>query len=114
MPPGETPRRMAWRHQDVARLAEDSNKKRTAARGHGGSGRCDVISGSVDLQVLGRLAAAVGHDLVRDDLALIERAQTGALHGGDVDEDVLAAALGLDESIALGRVEPLHGTFSHQ
>jgi hypothetical protein len=30
----------------------------------------------------------------------------GAFHGRDMHKDVLAAALGLDESVALVRIEP--------
>ena len=69
---------------------------------------------ALDVEILGRFLAAVGNDLVRDNLSFVERGQSGALHGGDVDEHVLAAALGLDESIALGRIEPLHSALSHR
>ena len=34
--------------------------------------------------------------------------QSGAFHGGDVNEDILAAGLRLDEAKALGGVEPSH------
>ena len=46
-------------------------------------------------------------------LAFVERAQSGALDGLDVNEHILATALRLDEAIALGRVEPLHSACSH-
>src|SRR5262249_30565861 len=43
----------------------------------------------------------------------VEGGQAGALDRGDMDEYVFAAALGLNESITLRRVEPLHGAGSH-
>jgi len=63
---------------------------------------------SADLEVLCRFLAAIAHDLILDDLSLIERAEPGALDRRDVDENILAAALRLNEAIAFGRVEPLH------
>jgi hypothetical protein len=36
-----------------------------------------------------------------------------ALHRRDVNEDVLATALRLDEAVTLGGVEPFHGTCRH-
>src|SRR5215467_5213366 len=66
-------------------------------------------------QVLGRRLSglAVGNDLEGDFLAFLELVEAGALDRADVDEDVLAAVLRLDESVALLRVEPLHGSFGH-
>src|SRR5262249_38228952 len=46
-------------------------------------------------------------------LTFVERGQAGALDRGDMDEYVFAAVLRLNESIALGRVEPFHGASSH-
>jgi hypothetical protein len=40
-------------------------------------------------------------------------AEAGAFDGADMDEHVLTTTLGLDESISLLRVEPLHGTVVH-
>src|SRR5439155_11736324 len=54
-----------------------------------------------------------GRDLVLHLLPLVETAQPGALDRRDVNEHVPAAALGLDEAIALRRVEPLHCASSH-
>jgi hypothetical protein len=61
----------------------------------------------------GGFFAAIGDDFVLDLRALIHRAQTRLLNGGDVQEHVLAAAVRLDEAITLGRVEPLNSTSSH-
>src|SRR5262249_16126802 len=47
-------------------------------------------------------------------LSLVEGGQPGSLHGRNVNKHVLAAALRLNESIALGRVEPLHSSGSHR
>jgi len=57
-------------------------------------------SWSNGLQILGgRLAGlAVNHDLERDTLAFSELTQAGAFNGADMDEHILAAAFGLDES----------------
>src|SRR6202012_4912751 len=67
------------------------------------------------LQILGRRLAglAVSHDFERHALTFPEFAQSGTLHRANVYEHVLAAALGLDKSIALLRVEPFHGTVVH-
>ena len=42
-----------------------------------------------------------------------EAAQARAFDGRDVDEDVLAAVVGLDEAVTLGRVEPFDSAGSH-
>src|SRR4029077_6801911 len=65
---------------------------------------------SSDLQVLGRGLAAIAHDLVFDLLAFIERAEPGPLDGRNVHEHVLTTTLRLDKAVALGGIEPLHGT----
>src|SRR5690348_10020730 len=56
---------------------------------------------------------AVLLDLELDLLTFIERAQSGALDGGDVHEDIPASTCGLNETIALLRVEPLHRAARH-
>jgi len=58
----------------------------------------------------GFLAVAAGDEFVLDFLALDEIMQSGLLDSRDVYEGVGAASLGLDESIALRVVEPLHGS----
>ena len=57
--------------------------------------------------------SAVLLDLELDLLTFIERAQSGALDGGDVHEDIPASTCGLNETIALLRVEPLHRSARH-
>src|ERR1700712_287017 len=66
-----------------------------------------------DLEALCRGLAAVGDFLVFHRLSLIERRKTGLLDRRDMNEHVLATIAGLDKSEALGRVKPLHSTFSH-
>jgi hypothetical protein len=72
------------------------------------------------LGVLGRVSAEslnspltfllVRDQLEVDHLPLIEPAETGALDRRDMHKNVLTAALGLDEAVTLGRIEPFHGT----
>jgi hypothetical protein len=52
-------------------------------------------------------------DLELDLLTFVERAQSGALDGGDMHEDIPASICGLNETIALLRVEPLHRAARH-
>src|SRR6185436_18626305 len=69
----------------------------------------------IDAKVLG--AGLAAHRVLlrfeRDLLAFIERAQTRTFDGADVDENVGAAIIGLNEAEALGRVEPLNCSGSH-
>lgn len=69
----------------------------------------------IDAKVLsaGFAAHAVGLDLERNLLAFIEGAQTGPFDGADMNEDVLAAVIGLDEAEALCRIKPLNCSGSH-
>src|SRR5262249_6999635 len=69
---------------------------------------------STDFEIVRRLLAAIADNFKFDHLPLVERAQAGALDGGDMDEDIFAATLGLNESVALRRIEPLDGTSSHR
>src|SRR3989344_5806839 len=55
----------------------------------------------------------VAFQLVGNLLVFIQAAQASAFNGGDVDEDVLAAVVGLDEAVTLGRVEPFDSAGSH-
>ena len=52
-------------------------------------------------------------DLVADFLTLVEGFQSGALNGADVNEDILAAFVRLDEPETLGGIEPFDGTTCH-
>jgi hypothetical protein len=57
--------------------------------------------------------AAVSGQLIADLLTFIEAAKTSLLDSADVDENVLAAIVGLDEAEALLTVEPFHYAGSH-
>src|SRR5262249_25927364 len=70
-------------------------------------------SRSTDLDIIGRLLTAITDNLIIDRLTLIERSKSGTFDSGDMDEHVSAAVLGLNESIALGRVEPFDSASSH-
>jgi hypothetical protein len=76
----------------------------------------DVVSDpsrSTDLDVLGRLLTTITDNLIFDRLTLIERTKAGTFDSRDMDEHVSAAVLGLNESIALRRVEPFDSAGSH-
>jgi hypothetical protein len=81
--------------------------------------RSDRLAGpktksALNLEVLSRSFAPVRDFLVFDDLPLIKTAEAGSFDCRDVDKHISAAAtLRLNEPIALGRIEPLHGTFRH-
>src|SRR5258708_14582976 len=68
---------------------------------------------SPDPQILRRSLPLVGHFLIAHLCTLIECAEPSFLDRGDVHEHILAAVIGLNESIALCRVEPLHRSGSH-
>jgi hypothetical protein len=70
----------------------------------------DRLSG---LEVCSRLLAALHLNVVADLLAFLEALQPGALDGADMDEDVLAAAIRLNETEALLGVEPFDRACSH-
>src|SRR6266540_4415237 len=78
------------------------------------SDRPKLADRSLDLEINRRCLPAVLFELILDLLSFIKRAQSGALDRGDMHEHVLAAAtLRLNESIAFGRVEPLHRAARH-
>ena len=66
-----------------------------------------------ELEIHGRGLAALGFQLVLDLGVLIEASQASLLNGGDVNEHVRAAAIGLHKAVALGGVEPLDRTGRH-
>src|SRR6185437_11469929 len=74
------------------------------------------LGGSAGLQVgRGVLAAArIFLQLETDLLAFVKRSQAGAFHCRDVNEDVAAAVVGLDEAEALLAVEPLDCAGRHR
>src|SRR5262249_54821174 len=87
---------------------------RAAAALVGGRDVASDQSRSTDLEVVRRLLAAIADNLIFDCLTLVERIKAGTLDSGDMDEHVSAAVLGLNESIALGRVEPFDSASSHR
>src|ERR1700692_2733657 len=106
--PEGSPRRGEWR-QD--RQASD----RDYSRSNPTEGRAErPTCGSLHLEVLRRGLPLVCNLFVLDLLALVEGRQTGPLYCRDMDENVLAAALRLNEPITFGRVEPLHDTGRHR
>jgi len=57
--------------------------------------------------------SAILHDVVRDLLTIVQRPHAGALYRRNVDENVRAAIVRLNEAEALGGVKPLHSTSVH-
>src|SRR5690349_7872346 len=68
---------------------------------------------SDDADVLGLRTLGASGEVVLDLLVLIERLVAAGLDSGEVDEDVLAAAILRDEAEALVSVEPLDGSLCH-
>src|ERR1700739_1197982 len=60
-----------------------------------------------------RLARSSGEQFVADLGTLGEPGVTRLLERRDVDEHVLSAAIGLDKSISLGWIKPLHCPHRH-
>src|SRR5258708_19738068 len=63
-----------------------------------------------DSQIFGGRLATVARFFVAHLGTLIEAAQPRFFDGRNVHEDILAAAIGLNETISLLRVKPLHST----
>ena len=70
----------------------------------------DASPGLRCLEIGCRLLAALGDDIEADPLTFGQRAHARLFHRTDVHEHILAAAFGLDETEALGGVEPLYCT----
>lgn len=70
----------------------------------------------ISSQIAGRALACllVRLDFIGHFLVFFERTQTGALHGGNVDEHVLASIIGLNKAETLLIVKPLHSTLGHR
>src|SRR5262249_62246545 len=66
------------------------------------------------LQILRRCLAAIGHELVLDRLAFVERAKASALDRRDVDKHILVASRRPNEPVAFSGVEPFDGAFLHR
>jgi len=56
---------------------------------------------------------AVGHQLERDFLALVQAVHPGTFDSADVNEYVPATVIRLDEAVAFLAVEPLYGSLRH-
>src|ERR1700685_3810005 len=69
---------------------------------------------ALNLEVFRGRLALVRDLFVFNDLPFIEPAEAGSLDRRDMDENIFAASLRLNEPVALLRIEPLHGTFSHR
>jgi hypothetical protein len=68
---------------------------------------------TLSLEIYGCVFAAILLNLVGDLLAFIETVQARALDSADMDENVLPAAVGLNEAETFGGVEPLDRACSH-
>src|SRR5262245_43319001 len=79
------------------------------------SNKRKIVDGSDRLQILRRGLAALGIALllVRDLLTFGQVPHAGALDGGNVHEHIRAAGIRLNETIALGAVEPFDGADWH-
>jgi hypothetical protein len=106
--PKGRPRRGEWRQDPQASGRDYLLSNHT--EGRAGRPTC----GSLHLEVLRRGLPLVCNLFVLDLLALVEGRQTGPLYRRNMDENVLAAALRLNEPITFGRVEPLHDTSRHR
>jgi hypothetical protein len=71
------------------------------------------VTRSLDLEILRRRFSSVAYDLELDVLTFIECRQTGLLDRRNVHKYILPATVRLDESIAFGRIEPLHSPGRH-
>jgi hypothetical protein len=71
-----------------------------------------ALAESDSAQILGRgfPRLSVSNNLERDLLALIKALHPCAFNCADVYENIFAAAIWLDESVALLAIEPLHGS----
>jgi len=69
--------------------------------------------GSDQLKIAGGFLAAIMHDVEAHCLTIGKIADASAFQRADVDEDVLASAVRLNETITLLRVEPLNFTLRH-
>jgi hypothetical protein len=70
---------------------------------------------SSDLQILGAALATLGvdFDLIRNFLALCEAGQSSALNCAYMDENIVAAIVGLNKPEPFLSVEPLYRTRRH-
>src|SRR5262245_16525874 len=97
-----------WRHDaSVAAGHKKSPLALTSRLSH----RRILIGSGDELQVLSRTLAPLAlYELVLDALTLIEGPEPCCFDRRDVNESIRSTALRLNETIALGGVEPLHGS----
>ena len=67
-----------------------------------------ISAGGLKIDGLRTFATLIGLGFKRNAHALVERANSGTFHGGDVDEYVLAALVWSYEAEAFGLVKKLH------
>src|SRR5262249_49329025 len=67
----------------------------------------------LDFEILRGCFSAVLDEFVLNGLSLVQGAKSGAFDRRDVHKHILPAFLGLDEAIALRRIEPLYGALRH-
>ena len=73
-----------------------------------------MLERSANFEIDGwRLALTARFEIETNLLTLIETGQAGLLHGGNVDEDISASLLPLDEAKALLGIEPFDGANGH-
>src|SRR6266849_1828595 len=75
--------------------------------------RQQAKSDSAQILSRGLAGLRIRHNVERDLLPLIEAAHPCALDLLDVHEDILAAVIWLDESVAFVWIEPLHDSLRH-
>src|SRR5262249_18071180 len=101
------------RGHGVFRRMRPPQNKRQPARHPSAPRQFPVRSESQAPQVRGSEFAALAYHVIAELLPLVGPANAGTFHRRDVNEHVLPAVGGLNESIALLGVEELHGTLSH-
>jgi hypothetical protein len=65
-----------------------------------------IDSSALDPEIFRRSLSSARHLLIFDSLPIIESREAGTLHRGDMNKDVFAATLRLDEPVALLSIEP--------
>src|SRR6266849_5860148 len=85
----------------IGRLIKANPRRRAGGLREELAGRTTGLPAtSGHLEVFGRCLAAIGHELVLDGLPFVERAETSALHRGNMDEHVLVSARRPNEPVA--------------
>src|ERR1700751_2666817 len=96
---GTTARGEAWSPTDVRSYSDRLASTKTKS--------------GLDPEILCRRFTLIRGFLVFDGLTLIERAKARPLDCRNMNEHIFAAALRLNESIPLSRIEPFDGTDRH-